>query len=120
MVLIMVSALAAGAQGAISLPLNDNLAVFNVPLPDSLVVAIVIQNNDGSFSIMYLEQADAGQQRTPVRGDTIQLFPNATTIVGLGLAGLQLRRRKPYTSTIIHRQPKEKDCETEKRVYESW
>jgi len=94
-VLIMVLGLATGAQGAISLPLNDNnLAALNVPVTEPSGIMIGIQSDDGSVCIVYLEPINGGGQwAVPARGDIIGLLPDAITIASLGLAGLLLRRR---------------------------
>jgi hypothetical protein len=89
----MVLSFAGVAKGAISISISDQAALANVPAQTSQVVGIGIQNDDGSISFIYLGQNQLGKQRTAL-GDTIQLFPDAMTIIGLMLAGLQVRYRR--------------------------
>jgi hypothetical protein len=105
-VLIMILGLTAGAQAGIGLPFNDNPATDNVLLTASSGIVIGIQSDDGLVCIVYLEPTDGvGQRAVPVRGDTIDLFPDVMTIASLGFVGLLLRRRSSRPNSVLSWEP---------------
>ena len=91
--LIMVLGIAGIAKGAISISPRDAAAFANVPLQASQVVGVGIQNDDGSISFIYLGQANIGGQRAFISSDITQFFPDTSTIAGLLIIGLQVRKR---------------------------
>jgi len=97
MVLIMVLALAGIAKGAISVSPGN---AANVPACSSEVIGIGIQNDDGSICFIYLGQTNIGQRRIYANSNTIQFFPDATTVAGLLLIGMHVRRRKTGLNLI--------------------
>jgi hypothetical protein len=81
---------------------NDNSAQRMADKPytfdDSSIIMVGVQQADGSINIVYLNPDNVISSRAGVWGETVSMFPDAMTIVLLGLAGLFYRRRPASAS----------------------